>query len=179
MTLQLSITCNRAAWRLPKLVSKLHRMSKPHRMSNLLSQRQTPSILPLLKQSRRAARLLHQQQQHHMLGAAPVLKTPAKRNTTARVSEAPTVRRNGRLAEKTQAKGKKTAEELAQDLLCRKLEGSQPDFTAQARDRLTKLFDAPIPQNAMEAIEELLKFISLEGKGGAPATKSGKKALKA
>jgi hypothetical protein len=41
---------------------------------------------------------------------------------------------------------------LAQGILCKKLEGSQPDFNAQARERLTKLFDTPIPNNAMEAI---------------------------
>jgi hypothetical protein len=53
---------------------------------------------------------------------------------------------------KAQSRGKKTAKELAQGILCKKLEGSQPDFNAQARERLTKLFDTPIPNNAMEAI---------------------------
>jgi hypothetical protein len=37
----------------------------------------------------------------------------------------------------------------------------------QAREHLTKLFDAPIPKEAMEAIEELLKIISLDNKSGA------------
>jgi hypothetical protein len=39
-----------------------------------------------------------------------------------------------------------------------------------------KFFDAPLPQEAMEAIEDLLKVISLEGKQGAPPAKAGKKA---
>jgi hypothetical protein len=105
--------------------------------------------------------------------AVPVLKTPTKKSAAAKASEALTIQRSGRLAQK--AHSKRSTEELAQDILCKKLEGSQMDFTTQARDRLTKLFDAPIPHNAMETIEELLKFISLEGKGGAPATESGKK----
>jgi hypothetical protein len=65
---------------------------------------------------------------------------------------------------------------MANDLLCKKLEGGQSDLTTQARDRLIKLFDTSIPHNAMEAIEELLKFINLEGKD---AAKPGKKAQKA
>jgi hypothetical protein len=88
----------------------------------------------------------------------------------------PTTRRNGRLAQKTQSKGKKSAEEMVQDLMCKKLEGGQLDLTTQARDCLIKLFDTPIPHNAMEAIEDLLKFINLEGKD---AAKPGKKAQKA
>jgi hypothetical protein len=45
--------------------------------------------------------------------------------------------------------------------------------------RLTKLFDAPIPNEAMEAIEELLKFISLENKSGTHPAKTGRKTLAA
>jgi hypothetical protein len=46
----------------------------------------------------------------------------------------------------------------------------------QAHDRLTKLLDAPIPHEAMDAIEDLLKVIKLDNKKGALPTKAGKKA---
>jgi hypothetical protein len=39
-----------------------------------------------------------------------------------------------------------------------------------------KLFDAPLPQDVMEAIEDLLQVINLEGKAGTTPTKTGKKA---
>jgi hypothetical protein len=60
----------------------------------------------------------------------PVLKTLVKKSAAAKASEAPTIRCSGRLAEK--AHSKRSAEELAQDILCKKLEGSQMDFTTQA-----------------------------------------------
>jgi hypothetical protein len=40
-----------------------------------------------------------------------------------------------------------------------------------------KFFDAPLPQEMMEAIEDLLKVISLEGKHSAMPAKVGKKVL--
>jgi hypothetical protein len=110
---------------------------------------------------------------------APVakLKTPTKKAPTRQANEAPTVRRSGRLAVKSKSKGRKTAEELAQEILCNKLEGL-PDPKCskdQARDHLSKLLDAPILQEAMDAIEDLLKVIKLDNKKGALPTKAGNK----
>jgi hypothetical protein len=106
----------------------------------------------------------------------PILKTSAKKSITPKAAEAPSVRRSGRLSAKAQTRGRKTTEELAQEIFCIKLEGGQPNKNEQARDRLTKLFDAPIPQGAMEAIEDLLKIISLDSKAGAPSAKTGRTA---
>jgi hypothetical protein len=79
---------------------------------------------------------------------------------------------------KALTKGGKTSEELAQELLCKKLEGIawQRSKADCARERLVKLFDAPLPQEAMATIEDLLQVINLEGKGGTMSTKAGKKA---
>jgi hypothetical protein len=67
---------------------------------------------------------------------------------------------------------------MAQEVLCKKLDGAldQPDKVESARERLTKLFDAPLPDDAMEAIEDLLKVINLEGKRGGSSKKVGEKA---
>jgi hypothetical protein len=67
---------------------------------------------------------------------------------------------------------------LAQEILCRKLEGAsdQPRKNDPVRDCLTKLFNAPIPQEAMEAIEDLIKVISLDTRKSAQPAKVGKKA---
>jgi hypothetical protein len=58
---------------------------------------------------------------------------------------------------------------------CRAVKQSKAD---RARERLVKLFDALLPQEAMAAIEDLLQVINLEGKGGGgtTSTKAGKKA---
>jgi hypothetical protein len=89
----------------------------------------------------------------------------------------PTIRRSGRLAQKAQTKGRKIAEELAQDILCKKLEGCHSSPTIQTWDHLIKLFEAPIPQEAMESIEDLLKVINLETKTAvATAPKAARKA---
>jgi hypothetical protein len=63
--------------------------------------------------------------------------------------------------------------------LCKKLEGDtdQP-HASKTRDRLTKLFDT-LSADAMAAIEELLKIISLDGKKGGRATKGAAKATTA
>jgi hypothetical protein len=77
----------------------------------------------------------------------PILKTPEKKSRAPQASEATTVRHNGKLAVKTQAKGRRTSEEMAQEILCRKLEGAPDQLNKNdpVRDRLTKLFDEPIP----------------------------------
>jgi hypothetical protein len=88
-----------------------------------------------------------------------------------------TIRHSGRLAQKAQTKGRKIAEELAQDILCKKLEGCHSSPTIQTWDHLIELFEAPIPQEAMESIEDLLKVINLETKTAiATAPKAARKA---
>jgi hypothetical protein len=104
--------------------------------------------------------------------------TPAKKIKAAKETHAPSVRRSGRLMLKALTKGGKTSKELAQELLCKKLEGvaGQQSKADRARERLVKLFDAPLPQEAMATIEDLLQVINLEGKAGTTSTKAGKKA---
>jgi hypothetical protein len=111
----------------------------------------------------------------------PILQTPAKNTTAAKGADEPFVRRSGRLAAKTQNRGRKSSEELAQEILCEKLEGvpGQQGKVDKARERLMKFFDTPLPQDTMEAIEDLVKVISLEGKPGSTPAKAGKKAPKA
>jgi hypothetical protein len=107
-----------------------------------------------------------------------ILKAPARKAKHLRQAEATTTRRSGRLAEKALKKGHRSAEEMAQEVLCNKLDGAldQPDKVESARERLTKLFDAPLPDDAMEAIEDLLEVINLEGKRGGSSKKVGEKA---
>jgi hypothetical protein len=133
--------------------------------------------LPLAPSTETDAELQLFIQQAFKLAPAPLLKTPAKKAKVAKNAEVPTIRHSGRLAQKAQTKGRKTAEELSQDIICKKLEGCQSSPTIQARDRLTRLFEAPIPQEAMEAIEDLLKVINLETKTAATiAPKAARKA---
>jgi hypothetical protein len=93
-----------------------------------------------------------------------ILPTPRKNVKQARASTA--VRRSSRLASKSVKKGSKMAEEMAQDLMCKKLDpfgatiGGQ-DATEVERTHLCKLFEATIPQEAMEAIEDLLTAMNL------------------
>jgi hypothetical protein len=104
---------------------------------------------------------------------AALMKTPVKKGTTFHPEGATVVWCSGRLAMKAQDKGSKNSEELAQEVLCKKLEGAadQPDKSSKARNRLIRLFDAPLPAEAMAAFEELLKVISLDGKKGSRAAK--------
>jgi hypothetical protein len=53
--------------------------------------------------------------------AAAILKTPAKKSKAPRPSEAPTIRCSGRLAVKALKKGNRSAEEMAQEVLCKKI----------------------------------------------------------
>jgi hypothetical protein len=79
---------------------------------------------------------------------APILKTPVNKSAALKAAKAPMMRRSGRLVEKAQLRGKKTAEELAQDILCKKLEGSEADFNTQAQDCLTK--SSMLPSQIMQ-----------------------------
>jgi hypothetical protein len=102
-----------------------------------------------------------------------ILKTPARKNKIAK-PDAPTIRRSGKLAEKAQRKGPMCAEKMAQEVLCKKLEGAAKEQgkEKQARDRLIRLFD-----NAMEAIEDLLKVINMDGKKFAAPKRKGEERL--
>jgi DNA-directed RNA polymerase subunit F len=63
---------------------------------------------------------------------------------------------------------------MAQDLLRKKMDGisSVPDKEEQARSHLEKLFDAPLPEEAIEAIEELLKVAKLDDKQSTAARRA-------
>jgi hypothetical protein len=65
----------------------------------------------------------------------------------------------------------------AQDILRKKIDGIHgiPDEEGQARARLVKLLDAPLLEDAIEAIEDLLKVAKLGDKPSAPAKKGKKK----
>jgi hypothetical protein len=47
---------------------------------------------------------------------------------------------------------------------------------SRLRERLCKLFDAPLPDDAVEVIEDLLKVINLQGAIDGDAKKAGRKA---
>jgi hypothetical protein len=96
----------------------------------------------------------------------PILKTPAKKISNAQDMAPPAVRGSGRLAIKAHTKGKKTSEELAQDILRKKLDGTtgETNQNDKARAQLSCLFNASLPEESVEAIEELLNVISLGGK---------------
>jgi hypothetical protein len=106
-----------------------------------------------------------------------ILETPTRKSKSTKPADAPATRRSGRLAEKVQRKGPMCAEKMAQEVLCKKLEGAigQPDKEKKGRDRLIQLFDAPLPDDAMEAIEDLLKIINLDGKKVVVPKKGGNK----
>jgi hypothetical protein len=93
-----------------------------------------------------------------------ILPTPTKNVKQAWASIV--VRRSSWLASKSEKKCHKMAEEMAQDLLCKKLDPygtstSGQDAIATAHTHLCKLFEAAIPQEAMEAIEYLLTAMNL------------------
>jgi hypothetical protein len=98
-----------------------------------------------------------------------ILKNPAKKSKAPKPQEA--TRRSRRLAEKAQKRSHRKAEAMAQEVLCKKLVGelNLPGKEDKAHSRLIKLFDAHLPEEAIEAIEELLKVISLENKRGGAA----------
>jgi hypothetical protein len=105
-----------------------------------------------------------------------ILKTPVRKGKPCKPADAPASRRSDRLAEKALKKGSMCAEKMAQEVFCKKLEGAveHPDKEKQDQDQLIKLFDALLPEDAIEAIEDLLKVISLEGEKE-PALKKGDK----
>jgi hypothetical protein len=115
------------------------------------------------------------------LASKPILRTLVKKPPVAQGPGEQSDRRSGRLAAKMQSRGRKSSREMAQELLCKKLEGvpGQQGIEDQARNRLMKLFDNPLPKEVMEAIKDLLKVISLEDKRGLASGKVGKKAVKA
>jgi hypothetical protein len=61
----------------------------------------------------------------------PILRTPAKKAKAIKGLETPSVNRSGRLATKTQAKGRNSSEDLAQEILRRK--GHQANRTKRIK----------------------------------------------
>jgi hypothetical protein len=88
-----------------------------------------------------------------------------KKGKAPKLANAPSGKHSGRLAAKVLKKGNKSTEEMAQEVMCKKLEAGTgwADKGEMARDRLLKLFDTSLPGEAIEAIENLLKVINLEG----------------
>jgi flavin-dependent dehydrogenase len=95
------------------------------------------------------------------------------------MAEAPTARRSGRIAAKAVQRSNKSTEVLAQEVLCKKLDKNliPADKSDKARERLLKLFDSTLPDDAIEAIEDLLKMIKLDGKLGGAVKKVGKEVV--
>jgi hypothetical protein len=67
---------------------------------------------------------------------------------------------------------------MAQEVLCKKLAG-ELNLPDKARSSLTKLFDAPLPEEAIKAIKELLKVTSMENKCSEVTKEAGKGAAMA
>lgn len=107
-----------------------------------------------------------------------ILTTPAaKQHQTIQVVEEDeqTIRRSGRLAVKQRNAGNKKAEELAQQVLAKKL-GLLPDneMTKEARNKILQLFQMPLTEAAMRAMEDLLKAMSIDN---VKVSKSANKAV--
>jgi hypothetical protein len=66
---------------------------------------------------------------------------------------------DGRSAYCKAQRGNRTAEALVQEVLCKKLDKNlvPVDKSEKARERLLKLFDSSLPDDAIEAIEDLLR----------------------
>uniref|UniRef100_A0A0A8XWI5 Uncharacterized protein n=1 Tax=Arundo donax TaxID=35708 RepID=A0A0A8XWI5_ARUDO len=103
---------------------------------------------------------------------APILKKPRRKikSTTVEVGEENQVRRSGRIAEKVKAKGLRSTEEMAQQLVAKKMGALSPEtqMTKQAKERYEKMYGKPLSSQVMAAMEGLIKAI---GNGKA---KSGK-----
>ncbi|TVU49703.1 hypothetical protein EJB05_01029, partial [Eragrostis curvula] len=98
--------------------------------------------------------------------APPILNTPVKKKGPVSAAQDGATRRSGRLAEKMKKKGAKTTTELAQDLMLQKMGSSmsQADMKEDARAKLINIFGGPLTEEKMEAIEDLLMAMKLDGK---------------
>lgn len=96
----------------------------------------------------------------------PVLHTPAPKVTQQQQGEEQdnTLRRSGRIATKQKINGKKKPEQLAQDVLAKKLGLSDEALEKEneARNRIMNLFENPLPQEAIQAMEDLLQAMNID-----------------
>lgn len=110
----------------------------------------------------------------------PVLPTPARRVQPARDTEDDerSIRRSGRLAIKQRMTGNKKTEELAQEVLAKKLGDLSPskDRMNEAKSLLAKLFEEPLPKETLQAMEDLLQAMNIDTKK--TVTKADKGAAK-
>lgn len=92
-----------------------------------------------------------------------------------------TIRRSGRLAVKQVQSGNKSSEELAQEVLAKKLGMLEPnkDMTEEIKKKLISLFQEPLPKEEMRAMEDLLKAMNTNaGHPKKTATGAGKEVAK-
>ncbi|TVU34994.1 hypothetical protein EJB05_16856, partial [Eragrostis curvula] len=107
----------------------------------------------------------------------PVLNTQPKkkRGLAAERANEKNVRRSGRIASKRKATGDKHSEELAEEVLAKRLGNLSPkkNLTEEARNKLTRLFNGPISQEVMDAIEDLLTAMCIDTKKNVKTNKKG------
>lgn len=113
----------------------------------------------------------------------PMFPTPARKTkkVTESLEEERTVRRSGRIATKQKQVGKKHSEELAQEVLARKLGVLSPkkEPTEEAKTKLAQLFQGPLTKEIMQAMEELLQAMNIDAKKAViTASKSAAKKIK-
>uniref|UniRef100_A0A0A9D4I4 Uncharacterized protein n=1 Tax=Arundo donax TaxID=35708 RepID=A0A0A9D4I4_ARUDO len=94
----------------------------------------------------------------------PILKTSKqKKSKPLAVEEGDTitVRRSGRIVDKVKKGGGKNVEELAQQVLAKKMGALSPTgkMTKEAMERYVKMYGKTLPMQAMAAMESLLKAV--------------------
>lgn len=98
----------------------------------------------------------------------PMLPTPAPKKKVVPVEDEgdTTVRRSGRLAVKQKKAGHKKSEELAQEVLAKKLGLLTPseEMDNTVKTHLLKLLGGPLPKETMKGMEELLMAMNIDGK---------------
>lgn len=111
-----------------------------------------------------------------------ILSTPAASLSanTQDEEEEKTIRQSGRIASIQKTQGKKKTERMAQEILAKKLRilTESTDKKEEARNRIMNLFEGPVPAQAMQAMEDLLQAMNIDGKQnieGKQATKPASK----
>lgn len=97
----------------------------------------------------------------------PILQTPRRAARQVNESEGEDnqpVRRSGRIAKKQTKAGKKNSEELAQEVLAKKLGEVMTEevAAAQAKDKLLQLFKGPLSKEVMQAMKDLLQAMNID-----------------
>lgn len=112
----------------------------------------------------------------------PVLQTPAYKLAgpgTVGEEASNTTRRSGRLATKQKIAGKKKPEQMAQDVLAKKLGVLEDvaDRDKETKNRFMKLFEGPLSQDVMQAMEDFLMAMNIDRQvGKTPAKVAATKA---